>query len=59
MYFKLAICVMEVFFKSAKNACFSAQDVLDPLLSLHMYFCTPTVLLKDQKRLNLRRMKND
>ena len=59
MYFKLAIYVMKVFFKVPKNADFSAQNVLDPLLSLHMYFFKAKVLLKDQKMLNLRRMKND
>jgi hypothetical protein len=63
MYFKLAIYVLKknlkVPKKCQKNACFSAQKVLDPLLSLHMYFFTPNVLLKDQKMMNLRRMKND
>ena len=61
MYFKLAIYVMKVFFKSAKqcNACFSAQNILDPLLSLHKYLFIPKVLLKDQKMLILRRWKND
>ena len=49
---------MKVFLKIAKNACFSAQNVLDPLLPLHMYFFIPKVLLKDQKMLNLRGMKN-
>ena len=50
---------MKVFLKVPKKACFSAENVLDPLLSLHMYFFIPKVLLKDQKMLNLRRMKND
>ena len=45
------------FLKVPKNARFSAQNVLDPLLSLHIYFFIPKVLLKDQKMLNLRRMK--
>jgi hypothetical protein len=43
--------------KMPKNAIFSAQNVLDPLLSLYMYFFIPKVLLKDQKMLNLRRIK--
>ena len=47
------------FKKSPKNACFTVQNVLDPLLSLYMYFFIPKVLLKDQKMLNLRRIKND
>ena len=38
---------------------FSAENVLDPLLSLYMYCFLPKVLLKDQKMLNLRRKKND
>ena len=59
MYFKLAIYVMKVFLKVPKNAFFSAQNVLDPLLSLYMYFFIPKVLLKDQKMLNLKIMKND
>ena len=59
MYFKLAIYVMKVFLKVQRNACFSAQNVLDPLLSFYVYFFMPKVLLKDQKMLNLRRMKND
>ena len=46
-------------FKSAKNAFFSAHNVLDLLLSLYMYCFLPKVLLKDQKMLNLRRMKNN
>ena len=46
------------FLKSTKNVFFSAQNVLDPLLSLYMYFFIPKVLLKDQKMLNLRRIKN-
>ena len=33
--------------------------MLDPLLSLYMHFVIPKVLLKDQKMLNLRRIKND
>ena len=59
MYFKLAIYVMKVFLNVPENACFSAQNVLASLLSLHMYFFILKVLLKDQKMLNLRRMKND
>ena len=59
MYFKLAIYVMKVFKKVMKNAFFSAQNILDPLISLHIYFFIPKLLLKDQKMLNLRRMKND
>jgi hypothetical protein len=47
------------FFKSAKNVFFRAQNMLDPLLSLYMHFFIPKVLLKDQKMLNLRRIKND
>ena len=43
-------------FKSAQNVFFSAQNVLDPLLSLYMY--SFILLLKDQKIVNLRRMKN-
>ena len=39
--------------------CFSSQNDLDLLLSLYMYFFMPKVLLKDQKMLNLRRIKND
>ena len=42
-----------------KNTFFSAQNVLDPLLSLYMHFFMPKVLLKDQKMLNLRRIEND
>ena len=38
---------------------FSAQNVLDPLLSLYMHLFIPKVLLKDQKIPNLRRIKND
>ena len=49
----------KVFLKVPKNAFFSAQNVLDPLLSLYMYFFIPNVLLKDQNILNLRRIKND
>ena len=49
----------KVFLKSAKNVFFSAQNVLDPLLSLYMYFFIPKVLLKDQKMLNLRKIKMD
>ena len=45
---------MKVFLKSVKIACFSARNVLEPLLSLHMYFFIPKVLLKDQTVLNLR-----
>jgi hypothetical protein len=37
MYFKLAIYVMKVFLKVPKNAFFIAQNVLDSLLSLHIY----------------------
>ena len=59
MYIKVAIYVMKVFEKVPKNACFSAQNVFDPLLSLHIYLCAPKFLLKDQKMLNLSRMKND
>ena len=59
MYFKLAIHVMKVFEKVPKSAFFSAQNVLDPLLSLHVYFFIHKVLLKNQKMLKLRRMKND
>ena len=33
--------------------------MLDPLLSRYMNFFIPKVLLKDQKMLNLRRIKND
>ena len=58
MHIKLAICVMTDFKKVPKNACFSAQNVLGPLLSLHMYFNIPKMLLKDQKMLNLSRVKN-
>ena len=47
------------FLKSAKNVFFRAQNMLDPLLSLYMHFFIPKVLLKDQKMLNLRRIKND
>ena len=47
------------FLKSAKNDFFRAQNMLDPLLSLYMHFFIPKVLLKDQKMLNLRRIKND
>ena len=43
MYFKLAIYVMKVFLKVPKNACFSAQNILDPLLSLYLYFFIPKV----------------
>ena len=42
--------------KVPKKASFCVQNVFDPLL---MYFFRPKVLLKDQKMLNLRRMKND
>ena len=45
------------FLKSTKNIFFSAQNVLDPLLSLYMYQFIPKVLLKDQKMRNLRRIK--
>ena len=38
---------------------FSAQTILDSLLSLYMPFFIPKVLLKDQKMLNLRRIRND
>ena len=38
MYIKLAICVMTDFKKVPKNACFSAQNILEPLPSLDMYF---------------------
>ena len=48
----------KVFQKVPKSAFFSAQNVLDPLLSLYIYFFIPKVLLKDQKMLNLRRIKN-
>ena len=47
------------FLKRAKNVFFSARNVLNPLLSLYMYFFIPKVLLKDQKMLSLRRIKND
>ena len=40
MYFKLAIYVKKGL-ESAKNACFSAQNVLVPLLSLNVYFFIP------------------
>ena len=43
----------KVFLKVPKNASFSAQNVLDPLLSLYIYFFIPKVLLKDHKMLNL------
>jgi hypothetical protein len=50
MYFKLANYVMKVFLKDAKkNACFGAQNILDPFLSLHFI---PKVLLNDQKILD-------
>ena len=45
------------FLKSAKNVFFDVQNVLDPLLSLYVYLFIPKVLLKDQKMLNLWRMK--
>ena len=48
----------KVFLKVPKNAFFSAQNVLDPLLSLHMYLFIPKVFLKDQKMLNLERMES-
>ena len=35
---------MKVFFKVPTNACFNAQKILDPLLSLHMYFFIPKVI---------------
>ena len=47
------------FFKSAKNVFFRAQNVLDPVLLLYMHFFIPKVLLRDQKMLSLRRIKND
>jgi hypothetical protein len=47
------------FLKSAKNVFFIAQNVLYPLLSLYMYFFIPKVLLKYQKMLNLRTIRND
>ena len=50
------LCIMKVFKKVQKNAYFSTQYVLDPLLSHNMYFFKPKVLPKDQ--LNLRGMKN-
>ena len=62
MYWKLAKYVLKLFFKVTNNVCFSAQNVLDPLLSLHMYFFIPKVLLNNQKMLNLRnlrRVEND
>ena len=43
------------FFNCAKNI-FCAQNVLDSLLSLYMYFFIPKVFLK---MLNLRGIKND
>ena len=46
------------FLKSAKNVLFRAQNMLDPLLPLYMHFFIPKVLMKDQKMLNLRRIKN-
>ena len=42
------------FLKSAKNVFFRAQNVLDPVLSHYIHF-----LLRDQKMLSLRRIKND
>ena len=59
MYFKLAIICNESFFKVPKNACFSAQNILDPFLSLQMYSFIPKELLLDQKIFNLRRMKHN
>ena len=49
--------INKVFSKVPKIAFFSAQNILDPVLSLYMYFFIPKVLLKDQKILNLRRIK--
>ena len=50
---------IKFFKKGQKMPFFSAQQILDPLLSLYMYFFIPKVLLKDQKMLNLKRIKND
>ena len=50
---------MKVLKKVPKHVCFSAQNVLDPLLSLHMYLFIPKVFLKDQKMLNLRIIKKN
>ena len=44
---------IKLFKKVPKNA----QNVLDPLLSLYVYFFISKVLLKDQKMLNLKRKK--
>ena len=41
-----------------QNPHFSAQNVLVPLLFLHMYFFIPKVFLKDQKMLNLKVSKS-
>ena len=55
---------MKVFLKVPKKVFYNAKKVLDPLISLHMYFFIPKFLPKDPKMLNdkkmvdFRRMKN-
>ena len=48
-----------MFFLNCQKCLFNAQNVLGPLLSLYIYFFILKFLLKDQKMLNLRRIKND
>ena len=53
------VYIVKVLKKMPKIDTFSGQNVLDLLLSLHVYIVTPKDLLEDQKILNSRRMKNN